>query len=323
MKNPAVLVGLAVGDALGAPWEFSQTNEPTLRAWTGGYEISNVWGLDAGQWTDDTKMAKALAESLIRCKGFDPKDVANSYLQWFLSGDLRGIGITTGPALQRLARGVSWKDSARRDNDVNVGNGTAMRAGPLGMLPLGLTDLMKVARKDAVITHNAEEAKAGSFAVAYGVSLLVQGKEPYEVLGKVLTGCNDFFPSCWVTQNLALAYDCLLPDNEVRSLEIQLEDLDYLGTGGYVHETVAAAFYALCANNGEFRPTLIATIKAGGDTDTTGAVAGALAGAYVGLEGIPSDLLEGVEERDYLIQLDRELTGLKGYVERQSSTAVY
>lgn len=176
----ATLTGLAVGDAMGMPFEMAACHSQQLLSWKGGFldgkNSPYTKELKAGQWTDDTKMAKALAESLLAEGTYSPADAARRYLAWFESGDLRGIGTTTHKALSRLAKGLPWTQSG----DVGAeGNGSAMRVGPMGLFfRLNIQAAAEMAVVDARLTHKSSEAEAGSVAVAVGLLLSFRGPRP-------------------------------------------------------------------------------------------------------------------------------------------------
>lgn len=173
VKDPAPLVGQAVADALGMPFETRLATDPLLVSWDGSYLPSEYHKLEPGQWTDDTMMAKMLMESLYICGGFYPRDVANRYLHWYLAGDHRGMGKTTKAAMQRLKEGYRWTDSGIENAE---GNGTAMRSAPMGAFyhddPLTVSEF---ARMESKITHKSVEAREGSAAVALMVAFIWQG----------------------------------------------------------------------------------------------------------------------------------------------------
>lgn len=106
------MLGLAIGDALGQPFEFSDTKQILATRWDGTFVPGMVWNLDPGKWTDDTKMALAIARSILEHKGFDGDRVALQYIDWVKSGDLRGIGITCERAINKLINGASIKESS-------------------------------------------------------------------------------------------------------------------------------------------------------------------------------------------------------------------
>lgn len=313
MNKVATLVGCAIGDALGNPFEMKPAASPSLRNWDGLFKAGGTfWQGEAGQYTDDTLMSIALSVSLIRCNGFDPEDVAKEYLAWFETGNTRGIGTTTAGAMLHLKIGATWQESGlthTHDGLPAGGNGTAMRAAPLGLVYRNnLEKLLEVASLDASITHNSDEPKMGSIAVALGTALLSLGDVPvvnrkssvgmFPQVVNVLSGTESI-----VRDKMALAFE--LWKNEVPVEEALAE----IGSSGYVPETVASAFYCL-ASTDNFKDCIVMAVRAGGDTDTTAAVAGALAGTYYGLEGIPEEY-KSVEDFELLQDLTDELINIE------------
>lgn len=302
MSKIATLIGCAIGDALGNPFEMKLANYKPLQEWDGSFKDGGTfWVGKAGQYTDDTLMSIALSLSLIDNQGFDPEKVAKEYLNWYNSGNTRGIGNTTAQACFNLKQGVSWDKSGlsfNHDGTPTGGNGTAMRAAPLGVVyRFDFEDCMKYAIADASITHNSLEPKMGSVAVALGTAFLVMRK---------------YDPKKLVKELEYILQDSLVKDklNKV-SFHIENETdpfvaLADIGTNGYVPETVGAAFYCL-AKNDNFKDTVVMAVKAGGDTDTTAAIAGALAGTYYSLDGIPDEYKDNVENSELLLSLTESL----------------
>jgi ADP-ribosyl-[dinitrogen reductase] hydrolase len=295
MIKIATLVGCAIGDALGNPFEMKPAASPFLQNWDGLFKAGGTfWKGEAGQYTDDTLMSMALAASIIEKAGFDPEHVATNYLAWYDSGNTRGIGNTTANAIVNLKMGATWQESGLKrsiDGLPAGGNGTAMRASPIGLwYRKDLIKLMEVAMLDASITHNSFEPKMGSVAVALGTAFLANGTHSnYGVLAEV----RDIVSDSVVREKLILA-NKLIEDHASHS-----EALALIGTSGYVPETVGAAFYCLGATD-NFKDAVVMAVKAGGDTDTTAAIVGALAGTYYGLELIPSKYTETVENFEIL-----------------------
>ena len=160
-KKHSTMLGLAVGDALGQPFEFASIDAIIRSGWDGSMIYGDVWRLQPGQWTDDTKMALCIAESLLEQKEFQLSHVAQKYVEWVETGDLRGIGNTCGAAIRRIAAGYPLdlcspkpenpepKNSediifngiliqrGMKDADLYgigdfCGNGTVMRCAPIG-----------------------------------------------------------------------------------------------------------------------------------------------------------------------------------------------
>lgn len=302
MTAPATLTGLAIGDALGMPFEMSKPSNPRLKAWGGGYEDGSrspyTKDLKPGQWTDDTKMAKALAESLLEEKTYSPAGAARKYLEWFNSGDLRGIGTSTYKAMVRLQAGFPWTQSGTPNGE---GNGTAMRVGPLGLFYRhNFQAAGEMAEIDARITHDSHEARMGSVAVALGVVSLLQGARPDTVVSKVL----EWLPESEIRKRLKIVERSIEP-LAGHTEESIVDAIAMMGAGAHVVETVPAAFMALGAT-GSFKDAIRAAILCGGDTDTTGAVVGALAGTFYGYAEV-EPFLAGLEAAAELRALEMSL----------------
>jgi len=294
----ATLVGCAIGDALGNPFEMKSSNHHSLLSWDGLFKAGGTfWKGNAGQYTDDTLMSIALAESIIENNGFVPEKVAQEYLKWYNSGNTRGIGSTTASAMVRLKLGASYTESGLKDLE-NAGNGTAMRASPIGLFYKDdLHSLLSVASQDASITHNSDEPKLGSIAVALGVAFLTDEQHYNNV--SVLYEIEDIISDSYVKAKLTLA------KYHIENYSEPEEALANIGTSGYVADSVGAAFYCL-AKTSNFKDAVQMAVRGGGDTDSIAAITGALAGTYYGLEGIPEEY-KTVENFDLLQSLTDEL----------------
>ncbi len=306
MSKIATLVGCAIGDALGNPFEMKLVNYKPLQEWDGLFkEGGTFWWGQPGQYTDDTLMSIALASSLIEFDGFNPEDVAKKYLAWMESGNTRGIGGTTAEALTRLKFGATYQESGLTHNDGKPvgGNGTAMRASPIGLYYRNdIPKLLECALLDATITHNSLEPKMGSVAVALGTALLANGTAtPIDVSYHV----SDILTDSEVKDKLVLGQKWLEQGTVLST--ISAEALAEIGSRGYVPETVGAAFFCLGATD-NFKDAVVMAIKAGGDTDTTAAIVGAMAGSFYGLESIPTEYKDNVENFELLQALTDELT---------------
>lgn len=312
----ATLVGCAIGDALGNPFEMKLANYQPLQEWDGTFkEGGTFWWGQPGQYTDDTLMSIALATSLIEHQGFNMEDVGSKYLDWMNSGNTRGIGGTTAASLTRLKKGATVLTSGLTHNEGKpvAGNGTAMRASPIGLVYQDdLIKLIEVAIKDAVITHNGIEPKMGSVAVALGTALLASrasspkslAHDILEVLHESIVKSKIEEAAQWLEQGTPLD-------------TIAAEALASIGTKGYVPETVGAAFFCLGATD-NFKDAVVMAVKGGGDTDTTAAIVGAMAGTWYGLDEIPSEYKDNVENFQLLQDLTDEL--LKIEIPNESAT---
>lgn len=301
----ATLVGCAVGDALGNPFEMKPAASPLLKEWDGLFkEGGTFWWGQPGQYTDDTLMSMALSASLVEFQRFNPEDVASKYLAWMESGNTRGIGGTTAMALTHLKLGATYLESGvskNADGKPVGGNGTAMRASPIGLVYRhDLSKLMEIAIKDASITHNSLEPKIGSVAVAMGTALFANRVSDPKNLIMDVAGV---LVESEVRNQLELAQQCIEKGID------PAQALAAIGTHGYVPATVGAAFYCVGATD-NFKDAVIMAVKGGGDTDTTAAIVGAMAGTWYGLEGIP-DEYRSVEDFDLLDGLTQELLNIE------------
>jgi ADP-ribosylglycohydrolase len=289
------LLGLAVGDALGMPVEGARASSIRSRLGRVTDFLPAPWrNLQAGQWTDDTKMMLCHARSIADTGRVDLDDIARRFLEWMEGNDWRGMGNATYSSLKRLSEGASPRESGETGERA-AGNGTAMRIAPVALLLYrDLEALRRAAEAASVITHNNPEAVAGSRAVCYAVARAVRGApDPGALLGE----SADYVDPSEVSERLRLASRLLERDVD------EEEALVRLGTSGYVVETVASAFYCVMRHPGDFEETVIAAVSAGQDADTTGAIAGALSGALNGVESIPERWASGVEAADEIIAL--------------------
>lgn len=311
MKNrfAGCLLGLAIGDSMGSAvegWTAHRVRSLTLPV---DEFLDELWSKSRGRWTDDTKMALALAESIVEAKGFNPEIAAKNYLEWFLSGDWRGMGNTTYKSMSNLKAGLSWEKSGIRAESA-AGNGTAMRVAPIGLLDaFDLARLKEDAESDAIITHNNKEAINGSVAIAFAIARLVRGGlEPGRLPSEMAAMTKDTEVSLHLRQAQRLFTAGTVADEAILEL----------GTSGYVVETVASAVYCFISSPDNFDLVIYNAIRGGKDTDTTAAVAGALAGAHLGVRKISDKWVATVEDGPEIVSLAENIymvaTGGKGQV---------
>ena len=295
VQDPSPLIGEGVGDALGMPFETKKSDDPELLAWDGRYLPSEFHQLNPGQWTDDTMMAKLITESLFLCGGFYPRDIADRYRHWLINGAKRGMGKTTQAALENLDRGVPWCKSGI---DGSEGNGTAMRSAPIGAFyHEDLYTTAEFARIDARITHRSREAEEGSAAVSVAVALLLNGVKVEDL----------------VTKTIGYLEDSKIKDRLQRLVFYQNsgdvdapEAMKLFGTSAHVVQTVPSAFSAFVFTK-TYEEAVQAAVRAGGDTDTTAAITGALAGTYYGFSAIPKRYRDSLEGIDHFKRLESKI----------------
>jgi ADP-ribosyl-[dinitrogen reductase] hydrolase len=288
------LVGSAVGDALGATVEFKSRAEIVrthgqLRDIIGGGWLR----LRAGEVTDDTQMALCIARSLAERGEFDGDDIAARFVDWYRSNP-PDIGNTTRDALVRLASGVPWQEAGQQTHEAmrprDASNGSVMRCAPVALM--ARADPQANARysvDSSRITHANPLCIAGCIALNAGIAALLS--DPATDALSVAINVTD---NVTVRESLRSA-----PEHTPESLD----------AGGYVLATLQSSFWAM-ANHDALEETIIAAVNLGDDADTTGAVAGALAGARWGYNAIPERWLDVLIGRDELVELADRLLEL-------------
>lgn len=284
-RAAGALVGLAVGDALGAPVEFLPPGgfEP-VKDFRGG----GTWGLEAGQWTDDTSMALCLAESLVHCGGFDPRDQMERYLRWYREGYLSStgecfdIGNATREALERFERtGDPFSGST---DPRKAGNGSLMRLVPV---PVFWHDeperAIRYAAESSRTTHGADTTVDACRYYAGLLCGVLGGAEKDELLSPFYSPVLEL----WEREPLSSA----IAEVAAGSF-LEKEPPEIQGTG-YVVKSLEAALWAF-AKGESFEESVLLAVNLGDDTDTTGAICGQLAGAYWGESGIPERWKQGL-----------------------------
>lgn len=292
--NHSVVLSGCISDALGVPFESFTPDNPLLAQWDNkSFLGSKYHGLKPFEYSDDGQMLYMVSQSLTENKSFNPDDLAARYVDWIVSGRARGYGKSTLLAINNLQSGVHWSQSGAPNS---WGNGSSMRAAPYGVFfRNSLKDLIDAVKIDSAITHKSNEAEAGALAVALAVYFIVNKNED-DLLKKI----DIYLPESEVKNKLKNLMDMVnseFPHQEVFKI---------LGTRADVRQTVPSALYAYFKFK-TMEEGVVAAIRAGHDSDTTACISGSLFGAKYGIEGIPKDWIEQIENRDELIALDHAL----------------
>lgn len=292
------ILGLAIGDAMGMPFEGWYPDQ-IKHCWKDKvFQPAPHRSLGPGQYTDDTLMAICHLKSLIDSGRMEPEDTAQKFVQWFDSGNLRGIGRSTAISMRRLKQGYSWQESGAK-GEFAAGNGGAMRIAAVGLFYHNDIPSLKEAVWQAVmITHSNTEAVAGATAVAYMVARAAKRDLDPDT---AIRDTREFVGDSAVSKNLAKA-EVLLKDNVKPE-----EALEILGTSGYVVETVASAAFCFLFTPKDFKSAVVNAVLGGIDADTTAAVAGAISGAFNGLSGIPQNWVKDLEDHESLTSMASKL----------------
>ncbi len=280
-KARGALVGLAIGDALGAPVEFKDRGSfPEVREMlAGGY-----FKLPAGAWTDDTAMALCLADSLLYDGNLDAKDLLDRFLGWIYenentsTGQCVGVGQNTFAVLGNYRRtGALTAPPVKGRSD---GNGALMRLAPVACRHwTNPSKARAIARSQSYATHASELSAAACEAMASIMCDLIISRPWQEALAKI--SCEP-----WPEEIGAILAGGW-----------QDKSRDAISSSGFVVHTFEAAIWAV-GTTSSFEEALITAVNLGHDADTVGAVAGQIAGARYGIRAIPP------RWKDLLIQHD-------------------
>ncbi len=268
------LLGLAVGDAIGAALEFSpKPRFAVLDEMVGG----GPHELRRGEWTDDTAMALALADSLLHAPELDASDLMQRFVDWqkhgtySCTGDCFDIGIATQAALARFHR--NGDPMAGSTADQSSGNGALMRLSPVAIRHWqNRAEMLRVAALQTRATHGSPATLRATHSFAGMLAEAIGGAALPEVLAS---------PSADI-------------EGGWRGL-----DRDAIEGSGHVVRSLQAAVWAV-ARSMDFRSAILLAANLGDDADTTAAIAGQLAGAIYGASGIPEEWLEALAWRDRL-----------------------
>ena len=287
-------LGLAVGDAVGTTLEFKpRDKQERVKDMVGG----GPFGLRPGEWTDDTTMALALAESLAECGALDCRDLMDRFVRWWKRGEYSctgscfDIGITTSAALQRYVR--TGDPMAGSTDPRSAGNGSLMRLSPVALRFWDdRAQLDSAAAEQSRTTHGAVEAVDACRAFAELLAEAIAGKARADVLAP---GRFDGAPE--VSRVLGGSW--------------RGKARDEISSSGYVIHTLEAALWSV-ARTSDFRGAVLLAANLADDADTVAAVTGQLAGALYGLNGIPGEWLERVAWKDRLLDAADRLTRRAG-----------
>lgn len=273
------VIGSAVGDALGAPFEFGPENAFSARFPHPGHggEMCGGGGWDPGEATDDTQMAVLVAESLLECGGLELPDVFRRFRRW-AAADPKDIGLQTEAV---LSSGDPWDLAAAlhfQTNQRAAGNGALMRAAPSAVFfaPRGREATMDAARRLSALTHGDRAAWEGTAILHELIRVALAAADPLAALPDTLTAVHPDHRQRYAT--------VLAPDwHPEQATEFN----------GAVWPCLGSAVWALRTTS-SYEDAVRAAIDLGGDTDTVAAVTGALAGAVYGIDGIPDRWTEAL-----------------------------
>lgn len=298
-KTLSGLMGLCVGDALGVPVEFTSRAERVKSPVT-TMQSYGTWNQPPGTWSDDSSLTFCLAESL--CRGYSLDTIANSFWRWYKQaywtprGDLFDIGPTTHAAIMRLKQGVVPHHAGGKVEDSN-GNGSLMRILPMAYCHKTVTfpELMARVHDVSAITHaHVRSQMACGIYISIAVALLAGAS----LQAAYLQGLEKI-------QSIYSEREYLLERRHfgrIFSGEIAKLPVEEINSGGYVIDTLESSLWCLL-NTSSYSEAVLKAVNLGGDTDTTAAVTGGLAGIYYGVENIPPEWMNKLARKQDIINL--------------------
>ena len=310
-KVQDALLGVAVGDALGVPFEFctSEQMKKNPAKEMIGYGRYNV---PAGTWSDDSSLTFCLAESLIN--GYDLADMATNFLKWkeesywTARGYVFDIGITTSRAItyfKRILRNKEYEELTQLKylgDEYDNGNGSLMRILPLLFYIKGkdISEQFEIIRDVSALTHRHIRAAMCCLIYLRLAEHLLNGKDKiagYQLMRQEILA---FWEKMDFSANESKLFIRLI-ENDVRKMPYE----DLL-SGGYVMESIHSSIWCFLQKD-TYSDVVLTAINLGHDTDTTAAIAGGLAGLYYGAVGIPEYWLASIARFEDILELGDKL----------------
>ncbi len=295
-KFIGALVGTGIGDALGASFEGHR--QVKLE------EIDRIAErLEALTYTDDTHMMIGVAESLLQSGGFDGTDMAHTFAHNYELEPWRGYGPGPPRIFRLITAGGAWDEVAQGlYRSGSYGNGAAMRIAPIGILYHdNLPVLTEIAHKSSQITHAHKLGKAGAALEAHAIALATslspgEAFDRGDFLEKLISYVSDRVYQEKLARTPALLNH---PDKDRVITE--------LGNGVEAFNSVPTAIYSFLNEPDSFSEAVRFAISLGGDTNTIGAMTGAISGAYLGTSAIPDSWQSKLENGRYIKELAEKL----------------
>lgn len=308
MKNTILsgLYGIAVGDALGVPVEFQS------RAYLKQNPVTEMFGFGthhkpAGTWSDDSSLAFCLAESL--CSGYDLNDIAKNFVRWYSEelwtphGKVFDIGIATRHAILNIAKGHQ-PDLCGGFSESDNGNGSLMRILPLVFYlqnESNIEVIYKKVKEVSSITHAHFRSVFACFIYVMYCLEILKDKDKFEAYKSMQFVLSEFLKDKSFNSVEIGLFDKILKNDISKYNENEIE------SSGYVLHSLEASFWCFL-NYDSYEKTVLKAVNLGGDTDTTGAIAGGLAGIYYGIENIPKNWIEKLARTNDIKDLAERLS---------------
>lgn len=298
------ILGLAVGDALGVPYEFLERRDMKKNNALDmvGFGSHNK---PKGTWSDDTSMTLCLLDAITT--GIDYDDIMNNFLSWYeegkytADGNVFDIGITTRKAITRYKGGIASLDSGL-SGETDNGNGALMRILPISFY------LYKAYGRNIFESENAIEIIDNITSLTHGhIRSVIASCIYISIACKLIDGLNIDEALENTNKEARLYFDKRYKEelkhyNRIFKHSFKTLKEEDIESSGYVVHTLEASIWCLL-NTSSYKECVLKAVNLGNDTDTTAAVAGGFAGIYYGYEAIPKGWLKDLTKKEYIESL--------------------
>lgn len=304
-KFAGCLIGQCLGDALGFIVEGQPTKACSIYVdevvRTGNVRQLGRGRYPFGQYSDDSQLARELVVSIVDRGKFDAVDYSGRIAALFRENRIVGRGLATQAAAERLILGTPWYEAGAPPP--SAGNGSAMRAGPVGLFCFrDSDDLVRTAHDQGRITHKDRRCSAGAIAIAGAVALNLQGKTPRvaDFVTQLSALVEPFDPILATGLQRIPHWLCQSPSTAAAEIsktgvEPGLND-GWQGISPFVTASVLWSIYSFLWSPDDYLESICTAIAVGGDVDTTAAMTGSISGALVGLDRLPRELAQKVND---------------------------
>lgn len=300
-----ILLGVAVGDALGVPVEFKSRVELEMFPVTEMREYGSHHQ-PAGTWSDDSSLTFCLAEELL--EGYNLYNIGQSFRKWYHQnhwtphGEVFDIGNTTLDAIERLGiKGMVPELAGGFEEDEN-GNGSLMRILPIALYVrnLSMDDRYEIIKKVSSLTHGHFRSFTSCFIYIEMAIELLRGKSAPAAHEEMRRNVKGFFKEKGGNPQELRLFDRVL------STSFSKESSKNLRGSGYVLDSLESSIWCLL-NSHTYKDAVLQAVNLGEDTDTTGAITGGLAGLLYGYESIPTEWVNHIARKEDIIELADKL----------------
>lgn len=291
------IIGFAVGDAFGVPVEFMERDK--VKALNLTTMTEGVHNVKKGAWSDDTSMVIATIDSILNKKCIDYKDLMNNFIKINKDGEFTSLGYAfdVGTTLTKaLNKYIKTQDinTCGCNDFMDNGNGSVMRILPISLYVIynkcSFKEIFDIIKTSSSLTHSHEISIMGCYIYTLYLKEIIRTKDKLKALNYIINQDYSFFSDECISK-----YKRLLNEEFLNIKE------DEINSTGYVVDTLESIIYSI-NNSNNYKESIFTAVNLGCDTDTIGALTGAVAGIIYGINDIPNELLIDLIKKDYIIE---------------------